>query len=93
MIEVMYLRDVEKIDNAEVASYLQKRFQEIDHVLHPQTEGYFLYVENFSSLYEKRILNTILLYHLLMKVYLRGLRKLIYKVILLKSHYFLTMSS
>ena len=53
MIELMYLRDLEKIDNPEVASYLQKRFQEIDHVLHPQTEGYFLYVENFSSLYEK----------------------------------------
>ncbi len=53
MIEVMYLRDVEKIDNPEVASYLQKRFQDIDHVLHPQSEGYFLYEEDFTSLYEK----------------------------------------
>ena len=54
MIEVMYLKDVDKIDNPEVANYLQKRFQEINHVPHPQSEGYFLYVENFSSLYEKR---------------------------------------
>jgi len=53
MIEVMYLRDIEKIDDPEVVSYLQKRFQEIDHVLHPQTEGYFLYVEDFSTLYEE----------------------------------------
>ncbi len=55
MIEVMYLRDVEKIDNPEVASYLQKRLQEIDHILHPQTEGYFLYVEEFTSLYKKNM--------------------------------------
>ncbi len=55
MIEVMHLRDVEKIDNPEVASYLHKRLQEIDHILHPQTEGYFLYVEEFTSLYKKNI--------------------------------------
>ena len=55
MIEVMYPRDIEKINNSEVASYLHKRFQEIDHTLHPQTEGYFLYVEEFSSLYKKNI--------------------------------------
>jgi len=55
MIEVMYLRNVEKIDNPEVTSYLQKRLQEIDHILHPQTEGYFLYVEEFTSLYKKNI--------------------------------------
>ena len=55
MIEVMYLRDVEKIDDLEVASYLHKRLQDIDHILHPQTEGYFLYVEDFTSLYKKNI--------------------------------------
>ena len=55
MIEVMYLRDAKKIDNPEVASYLRKRFKVIDHVLHPQTEGYFLYVEDFSSLYKNNI--------------------------------------
>jgi len=53
MVEVMYPRDIEKINDPEVASYLHKRFQEIDHVLHPQTEGYFLYVEAFTSLYKK----------------------------------------
>ena len=55
MIEVMYIRDIEKIDNPEVASYLHKRFQEMDHILHPPTEGYFLYVEDFSSLHKKNI--------------------------------------
>ena len=55
MIEVMYPRDIEKIDNSEVASYLHKRFQEMDHILHPQTEGYFLYVEEFNSLHKKNI--------------------------------------
>ncbi len=52
MIEVMYVRDIAKINDPEVASYLQKRFQEIDHLLHPQTEGYFLYVEDFTSLHK-----------------------------------------
>ena len=55
MIEVMYVRDVKKIDDPEVASYLHTRFQEIDHILHPQTEGYFLYVEKFQLLYERHI--------------------------------------
>ena len=55
MVEVMYLRDAEKIDDAEVARYLHKRLQEIDHILHPQTEGYFLYVEDFTSLYKSNI--------------------------------------
>ena len=55
MVEVMYPRDIEKINDPEVASYLHKRFQEIDHALHPQTEGYFLYVEDFTSLYKKNI--------------------------------------
>ena len=55
MIEVMYPRDIEKIDNPEVARYLHKRFLEIDYTLHPQTEGYFLYVEAFTSLYKNHI--------------------------------------
>ena len=55
MIEVMYLRDIEKITDPEVESYLHKRFQEIAHTLHPQTEGYFLYVEDFNSLYQKNM--------------------------------------
>jgi hypothetical protein len=53
MIEVMYPRDIEKINDPVVASYLHKRFQEMDHILHPQTEGYFLYVEEFSSLHQR----------------------------------------
>ena len=51
MIEVMYLKDIEKIDDSKVKKYLHKRFQELNHVLSPQSEGYFLYVEDFNSLH------------------------------------------
>jgi len=61
MIEVMYLRDVKKIDNPEVASYLCKRFKEIDYTLIPQIEGYFLYVEDFSLLLESHRLKYLIL--------------------------------
>ena len=52
MIDVMNPNDIEKIDVPEVQAYLYKRFKEINYTLMPQIEGYFLFVEDFSLLYE-----------------------------------------
>lgn len=53
MIEVMYPIDIEKINSSEIQAYLFKRFKEIDYSLMPHIEGYFLYVKEFSLLYER----------------------------------------
>ena len=61
MIEVMHPSDIEEIDVPEVQAYLHKRFKEIDYGLTPHIEGYFLYVEAFSLLYEKQRLKHLVL--------------------------------
>jgi hypothetical protein len=61
MIEVMHPKDIEQIDNAEVVAYLHQRFEEMGYRLHPQTEGYFLYVEDFMQLYESHPLHYVTL--------------------------------
>jgi len=61
MIEVMTPNDIEEINVPEVQAYLYKRFKEIAYTLIPQIEGYFLYVEDFSLLYESHQLMHIIL--------------------------------
>ena len=61
MIEVMYPQDIEKISSLEIQVYLHKRFKEIDYSLIPEIEGYFLFVENFSLLYESHRLKYLIL--------------------------------
>ncbi len=57
MVEVMHSSDIGKIRSPDV----QKRFTEIDNRLIPQIEGYFLYVEDFSLLYESHQLKHFIL--------------------------------
>ena len=50
MIEVMSKSDIVKVDVLPVQTYLHKRFKELKHPLEPSTEGYFVYVGDFTSL-------------------------------------------
>ena len=61
IIEVMYPNDIDKISSPEIQAYLYKRFKEIDYSLIPHVEGYFLYVKDFSLLYESHNLNYLIL--------------------------------
>ena len=50
MIEVMTQSDIAKVDVLAVQTYLHKRFKELEYLLNPITEGYFIYVKDFTSL-------------------------------------------
>ena len=50
MIEVMTQSDILKINLPQVQNYLVTRFKELEYPLQPSTEGYFIYVEDFTSL-------------------------------------------
>ena len=50
MVEVMNEKDIAKIDLLPVHTYLHKRFKELEHPLEPSTEGYFIYVKDFTTL-------------------------------------------
>jgi hypothetical protein len=52
MIEVFQMMDIANIGIGEVKDYLYRRFKEIGYELDPQREGYFVYVDDFSMLYE-----------------------------------------
>lgn len=61
MIEVMCPNDIGKISSPEIRAYLHKRFKEIGYPLIPHIEGYFLYVQDFSLLYESHVLKHLIL--------------------------------
>lgn len=61
MVEVMNTKDIEKITSTEMQTYLFKRFKEINYHLIPHVEGYFLYVEDFTSLYKSHQLSHLIL--------------------------------
>ncbi len=50
MVEVMTQSDILKINLPQVQNYLERRFKELEYPLQPSTEGYFIYVEDFTAL-------------------------------------------
>ena len=60
MIEVMSINDIGSITSVAMRKYLFKRFEEIG-TLNPQTEGYFLVVNDFALLQERQPLHYVCL--------------------------------
>jgi len=51
LVEIQRLTDIDKVHDLQVQQYLQKRFNEIQGIDTPVSEGYFVFVEDFKELY------------------------------------------
>ena len=91
MVEIFQPQDVLDVSPISVQRYLLTRFTEIGYTLNPRSEGYFIYVDDFTELTQTQSLSHITLPSL-EEGLLAQLRILLSKAILWKFHYFSTMS-
>ncbi len=61
MIEILTKRDIGKVSQPQVQSYLTKKFTEVRDNLNPSAGGHFIYVEDFTQLYNQHRLRYVTL--------------------------------
>ncbi len=61
LFELFSLKEVEKLPHPVLKQYLKTRFKEIGGIKRPGVEGYFVYVEHFSALYQRNALRYVTL--------------------------------